>query len=389
MNSDVDQDDTPSGANAWDTAPCGYLMTSDDGAVLVANDTLLAQLGRARADVVGRLRLIDLLAGGSRIYHETHFVPMLRMHGEVRALALDLRCADGSHLPVLVNARRAAGAEGRPITQIVTFDARERRDYERELLRARRQAEASEQRATALSRTLQATLIPPLPPAIEGLEIATSYRPAGDGSEVGGDFFDVFQVAEDDWVVVIGDVEGKGVHAAAITALARHVIRAASMRSTSPREALLTLNEVLLRADTSRLLTTIVLRLQRAADGWAATVSAAGHAAPIVIPPRAPARDLGPTGVILGVVRAPRLPETSTGFTTGDVVLMTTDGISEASSPRDEEFYGEARVAAIIDQLVRGPGAAHRLTDALLADVLAFSHGITRDDLAIVALAIE
>lgn len=388
MTSEVRQDGTMPGTTAWDGAPCGYLRTSDDGRVLVANDTLLAQLGRRRADVVGKLCFIDLLSGGGRIYHETHFVPMLHMHGRVHALALDLKHADGTRLPVLVNARRDTGADGRALTQIVTFDARERRDYERELLLAKRRAEASEARSTALSRTLQATLIPPMPPIIDGLEIATSYRPAGDGDEVGGDFFDVFQVSEDDWVVVIGDVEGKGVQAAAVTALARHVIRAASVRSTSPREALLTLNDVLLRAETTRLLTTVVLRLQRMSDGWSATVSTAGHAAPIVSSPQEPAYDFGSTGVILGVLAAPQLPETKAVLCSDDVVLMTTDGVGEARSPTRSEFYGEARIATIIEQLEHGPGAAHRLTDALLTDVLDFSNGLTRDDLAIVALAV-
>jgi sigma-B regulation protein RsbU (phosphoserine phosphatase) len=388
MTSDVPHNENTSGTTAWDGAPCGYLRTSDDGHVLVANDTLLRQLGRARDDVVRKLCFIDLLSGGGRIYHETHFVPMLHMQGEVRALALDLRHTDGTRLPVLVNAQRDTGADGPATTQIVTFDARERRDYERELLLAKRRAEASEARSTALSRTLQATLIPPLPPTIDGLEIATSYRPAGDGSEVGGDFFDVFQVSADDWVIVIGDVEGKGVQAAAVTALARHVIRAASVRSTSPREALLTLNDVLLRAETTRLLTTVVLRLQRVTDGWAATVSAAGHAAPIVASPRQPAYDFGLTGVILGVLTAPKLPETKAVLRPEDVLLMTTDGVGEAWSPTRSEFYGERRVASIIEQLQHGPGAAHRLADALLADVLDFSDGVTRDDLAIVALAI-
>lgn len=75
-----------------------------------------------------------------------------------------------------------------------------------------------------LAQTLQQTLIPPTPPHVPGRDVAAAYRPAGDGAHVGGDFYDVFQVSTDDWVVVLGDVQGKGADAAAVTALARHTV---------------------------------------------------------------------------------------------------------------------------------------------------------------------
>ncbi len=111
------------------------------------------------------------------------------------------------------------------------FDATERRSYERELLAAKRRAEESEVHASLLSRTLQQTLIPPEIPHIPGLDVAAVYRPAGDGEEIGGDFYDVFQIGVDDWMVAIGDVQGKGANAAVVTALAR-VSRSVPRRSS-------------------------------------------------------------------------------------------------------------------------------------------------------------
>src|SRR6185312_12851732 len=118
------------------------------------------------------------------------------------------------------------------------FDATERRAYERELLRAKRRAEESEAHATDLARTLQQTLIPPAPPEIPELDIAAAYRPAGAGDEVGGDFYDIFELASGSWVIALGDVRGKGVQAAVVAALARHTIRAAAVRASQPSEVL-------------------------------------------------------------------------------------------------------------------------------------------------------
>ena len=143
------------------------------------------------------------------------------------------------------------------------FDATERRSYERELLAAKRRAEESEVHARLLSRTLQQTLIPPAMPHIPGFDVAAVYRPAGDGEEIGGDFYDVFQIGVDDWMVAIGDVQGKGANAAVVTALARFTIRAAAVEHVQPSDVLHVVNDVLLRYETDRLCTAVVLRCRR------------------------------------------------------------------------------------------------------------------------------
>ena len=210
----------------------GTCRRTPDGTIIKVNATFLALTGYAREDLVGRRRFVDLLTGGGRIYHETHYAPMLRLHGIAREIALDLVCADGRRLPVLVNAVLERDEAGSPLViRTAVFDASHRRRYEEELLREK-------QRATSLARTLQQTLIPPHVPSIDGLQVAAEYRPAGDGTEVGGDFYDIFQADDDDWVVTIGDVCGKGVGAAVVTALARYTLRAAAMQDPSPAHGL-------------------------------------------------------------------------------------------------------------------------------------------------------
>ena len=226
----------------YDHAPCGYLSTAPNGLIVKANRTFLTLTGYRASDVVGRRRFVDLLTVGGRIYHETHYAPMLQMQGTAREIALDLVCADGRRLPVLVNSVLERDAGGAPIVvRTAVFDATHRRAYERELVQAKRRAEESEARATALARTLQRCLIPPAPPEIRGLDLAAAYRPAGNGEEIGGDFYDIFQIGPDEWFVVIGDVCGKGVDAAVVTALARYTIRAAAVRE-SYRQASSTLS---------------------------------------------------------------------------------------------------------------------------------------------------
>ena len=288
-------DDDPNAL--YDKAPCGYLSTLADGTLVKVNDTFLALTGYPRRDLVGRRTFAELLTPGGRIYHETHFAPMLQMQGSARAIALEIVRSDGTRLPVLVNAVLERDEEGRPrIVRAAIFDATDRREYERELLSAKERAEASEQRATALARTLQRTLIPPTAPSIPGLGVAAAYRSAGDGDEVGGDFYDIFQLAPHDWVIAIGDVSGKGVEAAVVTSLARHTIRAAAVNQSQPSEILTTLNTVMLNEGIDRFCTVALVRLRSTDSVWTAHVSNAGHPPPVLVAAREAPRSSAGTG---------------------------------------------------------------------------------------------
>jgi PAS domain S-box-containing protein len=129
--------------------PCAYVSTLPDGTIAKINATFTSWTGHDRNDVVGRRRLQDLFTPGGRIYCETHLAPLLRMQGLVREIATEILCADGSRLPVLMNAVGKLTEGGVPIAyRVAFFDATERRSYERELV-ARRRAEDSEARDRA------------------------------------------------------------------------------------------------------------------------------------------------------------------------------------------------------------------------------------------------
>ena len=367
----------------YEHAPVGFLSTAPDGTILKANQTLLRLTGYGYDDLVGCRRFTDLLTPGGRIYHETHYGPLLHMQGSAREMAFDLVRADGSRLPALVNSVLERSPSGEPLViRTAVFDATERRQYEEELLRAKRRAEESERRAVELARTIQQVLIPPVPPAIPDLDVATAYRPAGAGDEVGGDFYDVFEVAADDWVIALGDVSGKGVPAAVITALARSTLRAAALRQPSPTEMLETLNEVLRHEGSDRFCTVVLLRLRRQPAGWVATLASGGHPLPVLHRPGRAAEEVGRHGTLIGMLPSPHLHELTLPLGPGDTLLLYTDGVTEAR--RDGELFGEARLLATVDR--HAGGGAGVLVDGVLHEVLEYGGSLTSDDIALVAL---
>ena len=365
-----------------DGAPCGLLSTTPDGLVVRVNRTFLDWTGYTAEELVGRRRFSSLLSGGGRIYHDTHYAPMLRLQDRVRELALDVVAADGTRLPVLVNAVLGRDAAGEPsVVRVVVVDATERREYERELLRAKRRAEESELRARSLAETLQRTLMPPAPPTIPGLEVRAVYRPAGSGAEVGGDFYDVFEIGEDDWVVTLGDVCGKGVEAAVVTALVRDTLRALSVRTASPSQVLFTLDEVLQHHPTDKFCTIALMRLRRSDEGWRTTMSLGGHPHPLLRSAAGEVRDIGVPGSLVGAFANASFADREVALPPGSSVLLYTDGVTEAR--RDGELYGEQRLREV--------AAKHDpadVADAVLEDVLAFQAGSPRDDIAVVTLSV-
>jgi sigma-B regulation protein RsbU (phosphoserine phosphatase) len=347
------------------------------------NATFLTWTGYARADLVGRRTFAELLTPGGRIYHETHYAPMLQMQGTARQIALDIVRADGERLPALVNSVLERDTTGRPVVvRTAIFDATDRREYERELLDAKQRAEESERAATRLAQTLQQTFIPPTPPEIPGLEVAAAYRPAGSGDEVGGDFYDVFELGTDDWLIAIGDVCGKGVDAAVIASLARFTIRAAAVRHPEPRLILDTLNTVLLQHDTDRFCTAAIIRMRRTRDAWRSTASSGGHPLPVLTRCAGEPSTLGRPGLLLGVKDTGSFVETHVELGSGDTILLYTDGVTEG---RRDTFYGEKRLRAVV---ASHRASARTIVDGVLDDVLSFQANDPRDDIALVAVRV-
>lgn len=368
----------------YDTAPCGYLSTDPDGLITKANATLLTMIGRRAPEVIGRLRFTDLLTPGGRIYHETHYAPMLKMQSVAREIALDVVRADGSRLPVLVNAVLDRDADGHPrLIRAAIFDATQRRAYEQELQRAKERAEAAEAQAVALADTLQQTLIPPIPPQIPLLDVGAVFVPGVSGMDVGGDFYDVFQVGPDGWVVIIGDVLGKGIEAANVATLTRYTLRSMCMEHDSPADALRRTNDILRAHSTPRFCSAICLRLQRSNGAWHGLLSSAGHPLPLVRSGSGTLRPVGRPGTLLNVLPVPPLFDIALDLLPGEALLVCTDGLPEGR--RDNDFYGESRISALFGAAV---GSAQQIAQALLDDSIEFQCGLVRDDIAIVVLRV-
>ncbi|HEY3971061.1 MAG TPA: GAF domain-containing SpoIIE family protein phosphatase, partial [Solirubrobacteraceae bacterium] len=238
-----------------------------------------------------------------------------------------------------------------------------------------------------IAQTLQQALLPESLPEIPGLEVQARYCAAGELNEVGGDFYDVFDYGTDReagrWMLVIGDVCGKGPRAAGVTALARHTLRAAAMSDQSPPEMLETLHRALLRQPPGADLCTVCLVVaQRIGAETHLTVALAGHPPPLLIDRDGQAQLIGRSGTLLGVLDPIEIVEIEAELRDGETLLLYTDGVTDAGRPNVE--LGEAGLIELC-------GHAPRLDlDELLQYVedVALEHAKLglRDDLALLAL---
>lgn len=389
-----------SAEDLYDNAPCGYLSTLMDGRIARVNATLLDWLGYSGEQLVGRKRFADLLTVGGKLYHETHFAPLLAMRHQVSGIALELKGADGRRLPVLVTSVVKTGADGQPLLIRTTlFDARDRRAYEKELLRARRAAEeagAEAERARQVAEAervrlqqvvsiLQRSLLPPKLPRIAGLDAAAYYHPAS-VDEIGGDFYDLFPLSGGLWGFFLGDVCGKGPQAASVTSLVRYTLRAAFLIDNDPARTLTTLDAALREHYTGSELTyctAIAGTVARAADGFAVTMASGGHPPALLL--RADGTvQMVPTqgGSLVGALPDPRFVAATVLLRSGETLLLYTDGLTEARTVAGPRYSQEA-LLAFIDSLA--PADAPALVSAL-ADLLeGFGDGL-EDDTALLAL---
>jgi sigma-B regulation protein RsbU (phosphoserine phosphatase) len=179
----TDDDQPPLTADElFEHAPCGLLVTSRDGTIRRANATFCDWIGYPAHELVGKRKLQDLLTMGGRIFHQTHWAPLLHMQGSIAEVKLDLVHRQGHSIPMMLNAvRRLNGQHLRH--EIAVFVAEDRHQYERELLLARKRAEelvAKEQQAQQSLLLAQAELSrarshPPSAP----LSAASTTRSAG------------------------------------------------------------------------------------------------------------------------------------------------------------------------------------------------------------------
>ena len=272
-----------SAEDLFEDAPCGYLTTDLDGAILKVNRTFERWTGLSRDDLLGARRMQDLLSPGGRIYHETHYAPLLRMQGSVREIAVEIVRADGTRLPALINSVLRHDEDGTPrAIRTTVFDATDRRRYEQELIHARR-------REQDIALELQRGLLGGELPVAERLHVGVSYNPAVLGLEVGGDWYDAFWLEPPRRVgIVVGDVVGRGIGAAATMGQLRSAVRALASTDLAPGSLLTALDRYSRRHGVGQMTTLAYAEIEL--DTRTLRYACAGHPPPAWIEPGRPAR---------------------------------------------------------------------------------------------------
>ncbi|HVF07892.1 MAG TPA: SpoIIE family protein phosphatase, partial [Actinomycetota bacterium] len=237
-----------------------------------------------------------------------------------------------------------------------------------------------------VARTLQESLLPPRLPKIPGIEIAARYRFAGEGNEIGGDFYDLFETADGAWAIVMGDACGKGPEAAAITGLARHSVRAAAVRERTPSRVLALLNESILGQVTdNRFLTAAYARLEPGEGHARMTISCGGHPPAMIVRASGKVDVTSATGTLVGILPEAEFTDERIDLAAGDAVVLYTDGVVEAR--RGEDIFGEDRLRDLLATCTRYD--ARGLANAVRQAVGDFQPGVPHDDMAILVLRVK
>jgi len=232
--------------------------------------------------------------------------------------------------------------------------------------------------AAAIEKSLRPSKLPELPHA----SMAASFRPAAEHLQLGGDFYDAHP-GDDDCVVVLGDVCGKGVEAAVLTGRARQSIRTAVLFDRRPGSVLSTLNTVL-QGSSERFVTVVCARLRPAGDGsLTVDVAVAGHPPPLVLRTDGSIESVPASGRLAGVFPGVQYDEASVRLRPGDTLLLFSDGIYEARGLDD--IYGMERVReAMRPYAGRGPEVLCQAIERAVAEHLA---GQAHDDMTLLAVS--
>jgi PAS domain S-box-containing protein len=369
-----------------------------DGVVVLDAQGRIADVNAAAADVVG-IRAGALVG---RYVEDVlpSVVPLLAGHapGGTTKGQLELD-REGGRRDYAVQVSSLTGDGGNEMARLVVLrDITERVDAERRL------RELLEDR-TRLADTLQAGLRPQLLPAVPGVRIAARWVPAGDISgRVSGDFYDVHQALGGDYAFVLGDVAGKGVHAAVVTSMARYTLRTLSAQGWSPGRVLEQLNQALLNdVGEERFCTVLYGRIiQDPVDittdwtpGVRVTLALGGHPQPLVRWLDGSVTAVGHPGTALGLLTRVEVKEESLHLQPGEVLVAYTDGVTEARS--GVEQFGEHRLADVIAAAAeglrgkRGAAAAALVADAVADSVLQAVEEFASvwDDVAVLVVVAE
>jgi GAF domain-containing protein len=237
-------------------------------------------------------------------------------------------------------------------------------------------------RERTIARTLQRSLRPGGLPKVPGLSAAVRFHAAGEGIELGGDFYDLFPAGDGAWTTLIGDVQGKGPDAAAVTALARHTMRAAAAYESRPSGVLALLHRALRdqTGDEGRFCTVCYAHMRIDRDRVTLELACGGHPLPLVVHPDGRVTPVGRLGTLLGSDIEPLLTDVAVQLGPGDVLVLYTDGVTEVRRRR-QEVFGHSELVALLETCAGLPPDA--VADRVEAAVISASEGRLRDDIAI------
>ena len=240
------------------------------------------------------------------------------------------------------------------------------------------------ERERTIAQTLQRSLRPGGLPDVPGLSAAVRFRPAGESVELGGDFYDLFAAGGGAWAALIGDVQGKGPDAAAVTALARHTLRAGAVYEQRPSGVLALLHKALREQRTDGRFCTVAHAHLRIGPGRLdVELACGGHPLPLVVHPDGRVEPVGRLGTLLGTDIEPQLYDVSVELAAGEVLLLYTDGVTEVRRRR-REVFGLPQLTELLRTCAGLPPDA--VADRVEAAVISASEGRLRDDMAILAL---
>ncbi len=343
-------------AELFEHAPCGLVLDGPDEMIIWCNDAFAGLVGRPRDALVDQRRLIDLLAPGDRLYHETNVAPVLRLRGSIGEVAADLIHTDGRRIPVLLSAVRYPQDGDTVLTAV--FEAAVRRQFEDELVTARTQAQE-------VAVQLQRSMLTGAAPRSDRFESAAVYRPAVSSLEVGGDWHDAFWL-EDGRVVglVVGDVVGRGLSAATAMGQLRSAVRALALTGLGPAALLEGLDRYSRRHAVGEMTTVAYAELRL--DTAELVYACAGHPPPVLV------SDEDPPGVLWNGRSSPLNatfePEGRTegraALPARGTVLLFTDGLVER------------RTVSVMDGIETVQSALGERRAEPIADVV---NGIVRD----------
>lgn len=233
------------------------------------------------------------------------------------------------------------------------------------------------ERQRIVARSLQDGLLSADMPTMAECDIGAVYEAASGEADVGGDFYDVFELTKDRFALVVGDVSGKGAEAAAQTAIAKYMLRAFAMRDPSPSSVLFHLNNALVRGYGEDRFATAVYGLFDS-KAHSATIAVAGHPSPLVY--RADGEEIEVVeaeGSLLGVFEDQQYQSKTFDLYPGDVFLVYTDGLTEARGEGDsKELYGRSRVEDSLTRHCTG-GSAAEIARRVFQDATASARSTT------------